>query len=100
MSYVEARTNLEQQLTDIWRQVLGVERVGVGDDFFELGGDSVVATQLLSRVNETFSVKLPLRDLFEAPTVAEMAVLVVQKEAEGADADELARLLDEVRRGA
>jgi phthiocerol/phenolphthiocerol synthesis type-I polyketide synthase E len=98
MSYVEARTVLEERLAGMWRQVLEVESVGVEDDFFELGGDSVVATQLLTRVNEAFSIKLPLRDFFESPTVAGMALLVVQKQAEQADPEALARLLEEVRR--
>ncbi|HYY99022.1 MAG TPA: phosphopantetheine-binding protein [Pyrinomonadaceae bacterium] len=98
MSYVEARTVLEERLAGMWRQVLEVESVGAEDDFFELGGDSVVATQLLTRVNEAFAIKLPLRDFFESPTVAGMALLVVQKQAEQADPEALARLLEEVRR--
>jgi acyl carrier protein len=98
MTYVEARTGLEEQLVGMWRQVLEVERVGVEDDFFELGGDSVVATQLLSRVKGAFSVNVALRDFFESPSVAGMAVLVVRKQAEQADPAALARLLIEVKR--
>jgi acyl carrier protein len=97
MTYVEARTSLEEQLAGMWRQVLEVERVGVEDDFFELGGDSVMATQLLSRVKGAFSVNVALRDFFESPSVAGMAVLVVQKQAEQADPAALARLLTEVK---
>lgn len=97
MTFVEARTGLEEQLVGMWRQVLEVERIGVEDDFFELGGDSVVATQLLSRVKGAFSVNVALRDFFESPTVAGMSLLVVRQQAEQADPATLAQLLAEVK---
>jgi amino acid adenylation domain-containing protein len=67
--YVAPRTATEEVLTDLWSEVLGVERVGINDDFFTLGGHSLMATQLLSRVQKIFRVELPLRKLFETPTV-------------------------------
>jgi surfactin family lipopeptide synthetase A len=68
--FVWPRDALEKRLVGIWKEVLGVERVGVHDDFFELGGHSLLAMQVVSRVREAFGVEIPLRSLFYETTVA------------------------------
>jgi amino acid adenylation domain-containing protein len=71
--FVAPRTPIEALLADIWAAVLGLDQVSIHDNFFELGGHSLLATRLVSRVREAFGIDLPLRCLFESPTVAELA---------------------------
>ena len=72
-AFVAPSTLVEEQLAEIWAEVLGIELVGIHDNFFELGGHSLLTVQLLSQVQQTFQVELPLLCLFEAPTVAGLA---------------------------
>jgi amino acid adenylation domain-containing protein len=74
--YVAPRNDHEARLTAIWQDVLQIGRIGVHDNFFELGGHSLLATQVVSRVRADCNVALPLRSLFESPTVAELAEAV------------------------
>jgi acyl carrier protein len=69
----EEKTPAEEMLAGIWSQVLGRERVGAADNFFELGGHSLLATQVMSRVREVFKTELPLRSIFEASTLRDLA---------------------------
>jgi amino acid adenylation domain-containing protein len=73
VAYASPRTSTEVILAGAWAEVLGVERVGVEDNFFELGGHSLKAMQIVSRMRQAFSVELPLRDLFAAPTISRLA---------------------------
>ncbi|HEX8319616.1 amino acid adenylation domain-containing protein, partial [Longimicrobium sp.] len=82
-TYVAPRTPVEEVLAGIWAEVLGVERLGVEDGFFELGGHSLLATRVVSQVREAFGVEMPLRALFEGPTVAEMAARVEEMRGAG-----------------
>jgi acyl carrier protein len=72
-AYVAPRTEMEEGVAAIWSEVLGVEKVGVEDNFFSLGGHSLLATRIVSRIRQTFGIDLPLRELFESPTVASVA---------------------------
>ncbi|MFP2933217.1 beta-ketoacyl synthase N-terminal-like domain-containing protein, partial [Pyxidicoccus sp. 3LG] len=70
------RSDIERRLLELWRERLGVEQIGLDDNFLEIGGNSLMAAQLLTRLRETFQVQLPLSDLFEAPTVATLAARI------------------------
>ena len=97
---------IEEILAGIWARLLRLERIGVHDNFFDLGGHSLLATQIISRLCGAFQIDLPLRSLFEAPTVAELARDIGQKKIEQIDSQRLAQRLaeleqqsdDEVRR--
>lgn len=71
--YAAPTDEIERSVAEIWQKLLGVHRVGVYDNFFTLGGHSMLAAQLLSLLRSTFHVELPLPTLFEVPTVAGMA---------------------------
>jgi tyrocidine synthetase-3 len=79
-TYVAPRNLVEEQLAEIWKQVFGVERVGIHDNFFELGGHSLIATQVIGRVRQTLHTELLVRSVFEAPTIAELAAAIAKLE--------------------
>jgi acyl carrier protein len=78
-TYVAPRTPAEERMAEIWAAVLGLARVGIHDSFFELGGHSLMATQLVSRVRDAFQVAMPLRQLFETPTIAGLLAAVTER---------------------
>jgi len=65
-------------LVEIWEEVLGRERIGIHDNFFDLGGHSLLAMQAVTRVSEVFHLDLPLKDLFENPTIAELGRVIAE----------------------
>jgi acyl carrier protein len=70
---------IEETLARIWRDVIGVRSVGIRDNFFDLGGHSVLVVQVLARVRAAFQVDLSLRDVFEKPTIAELGKVIEEK---------------------
>lgn len=72
-AYVSAGNEVEAKLTNIWQEILEVEKVGVNDDFFELGGHSLLAVRLVSAIRKTFQIDFPLNDIFIFPTIAGIA---------------------------
>jgi amino acid adenylation domain-containing protein len=74
--YVEPRTPVEQILAGVWEQVLGIRQVAAHDNFFDLGGNSLLATQVMSQVRKIFEVDLPLRSIFEMPALDDLAVII------------------------
>ena len=94
--YVAPRNAVEETIVGLWSKLLGVARVGVNDNFFALGGNSIFAIQLTSRLNKAFELELQLRVIYDQPTLAALAATIVQTQAEQADAAELSRLLAEL----
>lgn len=80
--YVLPRNPIEEGVAKIWTEVLGIKQIGIHDDFFALGGHSLIGTQLTSRILKLFHVELPLRDLFAFPTVAGLAEQIVRLQTE------------------
>ncbi|HEX7314137.1 MAG TPA: amino acid adenylation domain-containing protein [Pyrinomonadaceae bacterium] len=93
-SFVAPRDALEQQLADIWEEVLRAGRVGVHDNFFDLGGHSLLATRVVNLLRERCGVELPLRVMFESPTVEGTAQHVWAAGREQEDVDRLSSMLD------
>ena len=84
---VVARTPLEQQLCEIWQEVLGVDQVGIEDNFFRIGGDSIVSIQLVSKLRES-GFTLQVKAIFEAPTVSQLAALIERQNNDEIEAEQ------------
>ena len=94
--YVAPGNEVEETIAATWRELLGVEQVGIHDNFFELGGDSLLGVQIISRVREAFEVELPLRELFEEPTIVSMSLAITKVEAKQGDSEMVTKMLDEL----
>ncbi len=95
--FVAPEGNLESVLAEMWGEVLGLDRVGVEDSFFELGGNSLLAMQLFGRVGEAFQRDLPLATLYEDPTVRGQARTLAARETRPGEMETIARVLRRVR---
>jgi natural product biosynthesis luciferase-like monooxygenase protein len=92
----EPATALEQLVVEVWQSVLGVQQVGRSDHFFELGGNSLTTIQVAVRIRDALGIELPLRAIFDAPTVSALAVDLERRLLEGAEPDALTKLLGEL----
>jgi len=95
-AYVAPENELEQEVADIWQELLGIRQVGINDNFFDLGGHSLLATMVISRLRKSFGVELQLRDIFESPTVGGLSLVVAQRVIEHHDKLNSAQLLEEL----
>jgi acyl carrier protein len=76
--FLAPRTAIEEKVSNIWAEVLGLDQIGINDPFLELGGNSLRATLVINRVRDKFHVEIPITILFEAPTVAEMSAIIAR----------------------
>jgi amino acid adenylation domain-containing protein len=95
-SVVGPRTPLELALAKLWCELLKISNVGVYDNFFELGGHSLLATQLISRIRREFNVELPLRNVFERPTIESLALSILENQSRTMNSAELEKMLAEI----
>jgi acyl transferase domain-containing protein len=89
------RNATEQQMTEIWRRLSGIERLGINENFFDLGGNSLLAIQLISQIRETFGFDIPINSLFDSPTIAGLSNLVIENQLQEQFGD-LDKLLDTI----
>lgn len=94
--FVPPRTPVEEELVRIWAEVLSLDQIGIYDRFFDLGGHSLAAARVVSRVFKTFELELPIQSLFQSPTVAEMAAMITQNEAKKLRQEDLTQILAEL----
>ena len=94
--YSSPRTPVEEELAEIWATVLDLDGIGIEDNFFDLGGNSLLATQVISRVLSKFKVTVSLRSFLQSLTVAEMALVITQERANGLENSDLEKILAEL----
>ena len=90
------QTMLQEVLLNVWAGILGTDKIGIADDFFELGGDSVLATQVVSRLRDLFRMDLPPIVLFDAPTIEQLANYMIANEARPGLAEKTASVLKRI----
>lgn len=95
-AYVAARTPLEEEVVEAWKEVLGLQRIGIHENFFEIGGHSLLATKVIILLRSRLGINLSLRLLFENPTVAGMATALMETLLEHTEEPALADMISEV----
>jgi len=94
--FAAPRAPFEATVAGIWANTLGLDQVGIHDEFFDLGGHSLAAMRIVSQIIKTFHSELPVKALFESPTVADMALVIAQNQAKNVGDEEFARMLREL----
>jgi len=94
--FVAPRNLIEEKLAGLWAEVLSLKEVGVHDHFFDLGGHSLTATRVVSRVIKQFQTEVPLQILFQSPTVADMAAVIAEHQAKKLGDNEIEAILAEL----
>lgn len=95
-NYIAPEDDIQEGIAAIWQDILGIKPIGVQDNFFDLGGHSLLATLFLSKIQDTFHIRLELGSIFESPTIETIARLVKEKLAEEESGDSLESILGEV----
>jgi len=94
--FTPPKTPLEKKIAQIWSEVLGLQKVGIHDNFLQLGGDSILAAQIINRVREEMQVEVPLLIFIESPTIADMTTKIAEFQAEKVRPEEVSEILDEL----
>ncbi|MFZ0962500.1 MAG: beta-ketoacyl synthase N-terminal-like domain-containing protein [Terriglobia bacterium] len=94
--YVAPQTDSEEMLAIVWRDFFGIDKIGTNDSFFDLGGDSLSATQLISRLRALFRTDLPPNSLFDAPTINKLALYMIAREAQPGFVEKTVRILKQI----
>jgi NAD(P)-dependent dehydrogenase (short-subunit alcohol dehydrogenase family)/acyl carrier protein len=87
--YIEPNTDLEKEISQTWQRLLGIGKIGVNDDFFDLGGNSLLGTQLIAQLRQKFQVELPIRVLFEDPTISGVSKIIDEQKQENTPGQDL-----------
>jgi acyl carrier protein len=95
---IEPRNEVEAAVARIWQEVLDRPRVGIDRSFFDLGGHSLLVTQVVGRLSKAFRMRIPLRTFFAAPTVAGVAASMLKLEPRPGHVETIARVLDQIER--
>jgi len=90
--YVGPRSAVDHAVIRIWQRLLGIENIGIHDDFFDLGGDSLLATKVLADLRQTLKTGLPLQKFFEATTVAQLSDAIIAREPSAGWTEEVVRV--------
>ena len=91
--FVGPKTHVENELIQIWTEILPLDQIGIHDNFFDLGGHSLAAMRVVSRVSKKFQLEVPLQSLFQSPTVAQMAAVIMQNQLKKLGDEDLANIL-------